>query len=79
MLDGNCINCGFVFELIIFFVFKLEMRNCIDSEVIDMLFLYMCFGSNLSSVSVDSGDFLEMFYIVLCSCMSSVSEIGGYL
>lgn len=59
------------------FVVKLDIRNCSDSEVMDMI-IYVWFGSNLSSVSVDSGDFLEMLYLVLCSCVSSLSEIGVY-
>lgn len=79
MSDGNRTNRGSVSESITFSALKPEMRNRTDSEVTDMSSLHMRSGSNLSSASVDSGDFLEMSYIASRSRTSSASETGGYL
>ena len=79
MSDGNRTNRGSVSESITFPALKPEMRNRTDSEVTDMSSLHMRSGSNLSSASVDSGDFLEMSYIASRSRTSSASETGGYL
>lgn len=56
---------------------KSDIRNRSDSEAMDMT-IHVRSGSNLSSASVDSGDFLEMSYLASRSRASSSSETGAY-
>ena len=58
---------------------KPEVRNRTESDVTDVSSIHIRSESNLSSASVDSGDFLEMTYIGSRSRTSSASETGGYL
>ena len=57
---------------------KPDIRNRSESETTDMSSIHIRSGSNLSSTSVDSGDFLEMSYIASRSRASSASETGAY-
>lgn len=56
---------------------KSDIRNRSDSEAMDMT-IHVRSGSNLSSASVDSGDYLEMSYLASRSRASSSSETGAY-
>ncbi|XP_078353189.1 rapamycin-insensitive companion of mTOR-like isoform X2 [Oculina patagonica] len=56
----------------------LDIRNRSESETTDMSSIHIRSGSNLSSTSVDSGDFLEMADITSRSRASSASETGAY-
>lgn len=57
---------------------KPEARNRTESDATDVSSIHIRSGSNLSSTSVDSGDFLEMSYIASRSRASSASETGAY-
>lgn len=79
MSDGDRTNRRSVSESIAYSALKPEIRSRMESEVTDMSSFHVRSGSNLSSASVDSGDFLEMSYIASRSRTSSASETGGYL
>ena len=81
MFDGRRENKRTVSETSTDSSMKIEIRNRSESGGTDLLTpvsLHGRTGSNLSSASIDSGDFLEMC-IASRSRTSSASDTGGYL
>lgn len=61
---------------------KMDIRRRSDSEATDLstpISMHVRSGSNLSSASMDSGDFLEMYISSRSRASSSTSEPGVYL